>query len=121
MPSYSGGAADGPNFRFSTYLSVPAELRDVPSAAAAMLCEFLDGASSGHTTPAGRFYDRFKVVAVLRDLDTPPGLFLRTMIDSFNGKPMLWRFFGSWGSCGRTGGEPASSASYLLTVLFPRA
>lgn len=25
------------------------------------------------------------------------------MIEKFNGKPMLWRWFGVWGNCGRRG------------------
>ena len=103
MPNYASGAADGPNIRYTCYLVVPPELRSDSSAAASMLCEFLDGAGSGHTDAAGRFYDRFKVVAMLRGLDLPTGFFLRTMIDSFNGKPMLWRFYGKWGNCSREG------------------
>ena len=52
---------------------------------------------------AGRFYDRFKVIARARCLDMHVGFFLRKMIDFFNGKPMLWRFFGVWGDCRRSG------------------
>lgn len=52
---------------------------------------------------AGRFFDRFKVVARVRQLDMSGGPFLRRMLEWFNARPMLWRFFGSWGRCSRRG------------------
>ena len=38
-----------------------------------------------------------------RALDSNPGPFLQGMINWFNGTPMLWRFFGTWGRCERRG------------------
>ena len=47
--------------------------------------------------------------------------FLRLMIDRFNGKPMLWRFFGVWGDCGcRAPGprcRPGSATHDCLSML----
>ena len=103
VPQYSSSAPDGPNCTFIMYLEVPADLREHADPAAKMLCDFLDGAHSGHTDPGGQFFDRFKVIARLRHIDHKPNWFIRTMIDSFNAKPMLWRFFGVWGQCRREG------------------
>ena len=97
MPKYTHGAADGPNLRFSFVLSVPSRLRTDPDPQAKLLCAFLDGSGNGHTDESGDFYDRFKVIVRCREVGVPVGVFLRKMIDWFNGKPMLWRFFGIWG------------------------
>ena len=37
-------------------------------------------------------------------LTTNATLLTEEMVDWFNGKPMLWRFFGVWGDCGRRNG-----------------
>ncbi len=103
MPTYSGPATDGPNARFCFYLAVPSELRRDPTPGAALLCEFLDGSAGGHRVKGCKFYDRFKVIVRARHLDATPGWFLGRMMDSFNGKPMLWRFFDEWGSAARRG------------------
>ena len=103
MPRYSGSAESGPTLRFTYVYAVPPKLRSEPGAAAAMCCEFLDGSASGHTDPQGRFYDRFKVIARCVHVDKPMGPFLRKMVQWFNAKPMLWRFFGVWGNCSRRG------------------
>ena len=55
MPQYSGPAADGPNFRFFVLHAVPKSLRNESDGAARMLCEFLDGAASGHSDPNGAY------------------------------------------------------------------
>lgn len=77
--------------------------RERSNGAAALLCEFLDGAAHGHTDESGKFYDRFKVIVRVRRLFGKPGWFLSKMINAFSGKPMLWRFFGVWGRCHRRG------------------
>ena len=106
MPRYSGPNADGPNVRYQVFHRVPPGLRSdaATSPAARMLCEFLDAAHDGHAKPGDPFYDRFKVIVRMCSLDggirSP---FLRKMVDWFNGKPMLWRFFGVWGDCTRRG------------------
>ena len=86
-----------PNLGFSFVLSVPSRLRTDPDPQAKLLCAFLDGSGNGHTDESGDFYDRFKVIVRCREAGVPIGVFLRKMIDWFNGKPMLWRFFGIWG------------------------
>lgn len=53
MPRYGSGAPDGPNYRIAIYLVVPPTLRDEGGPGPAMLCEFLDGAASGHTERGG--------------------------------------------------------------------
>ena len=103
VPQYSSSASDGPNCTFIMYLRVPVDLREQADPAVKMLCDFLDGAYTGHRDPGGEFFDRFKVIARLRHIDHKPNWFVRTMIDSFNAKPMLWRFFGVWGQCRREG------------------
>ena len=104
MPAYSGPAADGPTLKFVVYFAVPPSLAAEPSGAAKLLRAFLNGAASGHRAPGGEFYDRFKVIArMVREDRHSTNSFLRMMIDQFNGKPMLWRFFGVWGDCGRRG------------------
>ena len=83
---------------------MPPSLAAEPSGAAKLLRAFLNGAASGHRAPGGEFYDRFKVIArMVREDRHSTNSFLRMMIDQFNGKPMLWRFFGVWGDCGRRG------------------
>ena len=104
MPRYSGSAADGPTLRFTYVYAIPPELRSEPGAAAAMACEFFDGSASGHCDEESHFYDRFKVIARALQVDKPMGPFLRKMVQWFNAKPMLWRFFGVWGNCLRRGG-----------------
>ena len=58
MPKYSSGATDGPNMRWAVFHGVHPSLRDDTSPPARLLCEFLDGAVTGHadkqSTPAGR-------------------------------------------------------------------
>ena len=103
VPSYGGPEPDGPNLRIAFVLAVPPDLRSEPTSAARLLCDFLDGSASGHTDPAGAFYDRFKVIVRSVNVDVPYSFFLRKMVEWFNGKPMLWRFFGVWGSCKRRG------------------
>jgi len=104
MPAYSGPAPDGPTLKFVVYFAVPPSLAAEPSGAARLLRAFLSGAASGHRAPGGEFYDRFKVIArMVREDRHSTNSFLRLMIDQFNGKPMLWRFFGVWGDCGRRG------------------
>ena len=105
MPAYTGPAADGPTLKFVVYFAVPPSLADDTSGAATLLCDFLRSAASGHREPSGDFYDRFKVIArMLHQEDQATNFFLRRMIEQFNGKPMLWRFFGVWGDCCRRGG-----------------
>ena len=104
MPTYSGPAADGPTLKFVVYFAVPPALAHDASGAARLLVQFLRTVKTGHRTRASAFYDRFKVIARMVTEDahsTNP--FLRLMIDHFNGKPMLWRFFGVWGDCGARG------------------
>ena len=104
MPKYPGPEADGPCYKYCWYLAVPPTLRSEPAGgAAAMLCEFLDGAADGHTMSGSKYFDRFKVIVRLRILDRNVGFFLRQMVSQFNGKPMLWRFWGVWGCCLRKG------------------
>ena len=109
MPAYTGAASDGPGYKYVVHLAVPPELKNDGSAAAALLREFLSGAAGGHGVKGGRFFDRFKVIGRL----LPNGMtrelfesdfFLRRMLEAFNGKPMLWRWFGVWGDCERVGG-----------------
>jgi hypothetical protein len=52
---------------------------------------------------AGRFYDRFKVIGRFPRRDGQQSSLLGRMLESFNGKPILWRFYGVWGSCSRQG------------------
>ena len=103
MPNYKGNQADGPGFRHCVYLAVPPGLRKQPDPAAVMLCDFLDGAGSGHAEKDCRFYDRWKIIVRTITLDKPPSFFLGKMMDAFNATPMLWRFFGKWGRCSRSG------------------
>lgn len=110
MPRYQGRSADGPTLRCSYVFAVPAGLRHDPSDGAAMLCEFLDGGASGHADATSRFYDRFKCIARLLSPDLEKvanrgakGMLVRRLSRYFNGKPMLWRFFGVWGNCVRCG------------------
>ena len=104
VPTYRGASTDGPGAKMLFYLAVPPELRGGRDGASAMAAEFLDGAAAGHATKGGKYYDRFKVIVRLRTLDARPGYFLKGMIDQFNGKPMLWRWFGVWGSLQRRHG-----------------
>jgi hypothetical protein len=53
MPQYQGSAADGETVRVSVLHAVPQNLRKDPSAAAKLLCEFLDGCGTGHKDPKG--------------------------------------------------------------------
>ena len=104
MPGYSGPQPDGPGLKILFYLTTPPSLSARADPAAVLLREFLDGAASGHMKRGCKFYDRFKVIGRVLQMDGQPGLLLRSMLSKFNGTPMLWRFFGIWGNCGRAGG-----------------
>jgi len=103
VPTTSTSSGDGPGFRYVLHFAVPPALAHGGGAAEALLRRFLEEAASGHADPSSDFYDRLKVIVRLRHLDIRIGGFLRSMVDLFNGKPMLWRFFGAWGKCSRRG------------------
>ena len=113
VPSYAGPAPDGPVVKFAVYFAVPPSIASEPSGAARLLCEFLRGAASGHRDPGSNFYDRFKVICRLVSAETQASsTSLRGMISRFNGKPMLWRFFGVWGNCVRRGAVVAVNLDF---------
>mmetsp|Transcript_5208 Transcript_5208/g.8742 ORF Transcript_5208/g.8742 Transcript_5208/m.8742 type:complete len:341 (+) Transcript_5208:146-1168(+) len=103
MPTYTGSAADGPCIKWMLYFEIPTSLESDASAAGALLRDFLLGSASGHSDSASYFYDRFKVIVRQLASNEPLGPFLKRAVRWFDGKPMLWRWFGVWGNCIRNG------------------
>ena len=60
-------------------------------------------AASSPVSRARASFTTGSVMVRARALDSNPGPFLQGMINWFNGTPMLWRFFGTWGRCERRG------------------